>query len=49
MAAIGALLAGFLAGTIGQHPTLIGAITLFAAAALVVALSPLRDAPKLID
>lgn len=49
MAAIGALLAGFLAGTIGQPPTLIGAIALFAASAVSVALSPLRDAPNVID
>lgn len=49
MAAIGALLAGLLTGTIGQHPTLAAAIVLFAAAALAVALSPLRDAPAPMD
>ncbi len=49
MAAVGALLAGFLAGTNGENPTLAGAIALFAAAALVVALSPLRKATTSID
>lgn len=49
MAAIGALLAGFLAGTIGQRPTLVGVIALFAVAAVAVALSPLRNAPTVID
>jgi MFS family permease len=49
LAAIGALLAGFLAGTIGERPTLAGVIALFTAAAVAVALSPLRDAPTVVD
>jgi uncharacterized membrane protein YgaE (UPF0421/DUF939 family) len=44
MAALGALGAGLLVGLIGDHPTLIGVIIVFAAAALIAALSPLREA-----
>jgi hypothetical protein len=36
--------AGLLVGLIGDHPTLIGVIIVFAAAALIAALSPLREA-----
>src|SRR5580704_14300116 len=42
LAALGALLA---VGLIGDRPTLIGAVVAFAAAALIAALSPLREAP----
>jgi MFS family permease len=45
MAALGALIAGFVVGAIGDRPTLIGAVIIFAAAALTAALSPLREAP----
>jgi len=44
MAALGALTAGLVVGLIGDRPALIGVIIVFAAAALTVALSPLRDA-----
>jgi len=44
MAALGALGAGLLVGLIGDRPTLIGVIVVFAAAALIAALSPLREA-----
>jgi hypothetical protein len=43
MAALGALLAGLVVGLIGDRPTLIGVIIAFAAAALIAALSPLRE------
>jgi MFS family permease len=46
MAAVGALLAGLVAGLLGNRPTLIGVIVVFAAAALIAALSPLREAPS---
>lgn len=46
MAALGALVAGLLAGPIGDRPTLIGVIITLAAAALIAALSPLREAPS---
>jgi hypothetical protein len=44
MAALGALAAGLVVGLIGDRPTLIGVIIVFAAAALTAALSPLREA-----
>ncbi len=44
-AALGALVAGLAVGLIGDRLTLIGVITVFAAAALTAALSPLREAP----
>ncbi len=44
MAALGALIAGFVVGLIGDRATLIGMVIIFAAAALTVALSPLREA-----
>jgi MFS family permease len=44
MGALGALAAGLAAGLIGDRPTLFAAVTLFAAAALTAALSPLRQA-----
>jgi ABC-type molybdate transport system substrate-binding protein len=44
MAALGALVVGFVVGLIGDRPTLIGVIIVFAAAALTAALSPLREA-----
>lgn len=44
MAAIGALAAGLAAGLIGYRFTLIGVVVGFAAAALIAALSPLREA-----
>ena len=44
MAALGALVAGLVAGLIGDRPTLIGVIIVFTAAALTAALSPLREA-----
>jgi MFS family permease len=44
MGALGALVAGLAVGLIGDRPTLIGAVIVFAAAALTVALSPLRQA-----
>jgi predicted MFS family arabinose efflux permease len=44
MAALGALGAGLLVGLIGDRPTLIGVIVVFGAAALIAALSPLREA-----
>jgi MFS family permease len=43
--ALGALLAGIVVGLIGERPTLIGVIIVLAAAALIAALSPLREAP----
>jgi predicted MFS family arabinose efflux permease len=46
VAALGALTAGIVVGLIGYRPTLIGVILAFAAAALTVALSPLREAIK---
>jgi MFS family permease len=45
-AALGALIAGLLVGLIGDRPTLIGVIIVFAAAALTAALSPMRQAPN---
>jgi MFS family permease len=45
MAALGALLAGLVVGLIGDRNTLIGVTIVFAAAALIAALSPLREAP----
>jgi MFS family permease len=45
MAALGALIAGLVVGLIGERPTLIGVIIVFAAAALTAALSPLREEP----
>jgi predicted MFS family arabinose efflux permease len=45
LAALGALVAGLVVGSIGDRPTLIGVILAFAAAALIAALSPLREAP----
>jgi MFS family permease len=44
MAALGALGAGLLVGLIGDRPTLIGVIIVFATSALIAALSPLREA-----
>lgn len=46
MAAFGALSAGLAVGLIGDRITLIGVIVVFAAAALIAALSPLREAPN---
>lgn len=46
LAAIGALTAGLLVGLIGDRPTLIGVILLFAVAALTALLSPLRETPQ---
>jgi MFS family permease len=43
MGALGALVAGFVVGTIGDRPTLIVVIIAFAAAAVIVALSPLKE------
>ncbi len=45
LGALGALAAGLLVGLIGDRITLIGVILVFAAAALIAALSPLREAP----
>ena len=45
MAALGALVAGFIVGLIGDRPALIGVVIAFTAAALIAALSPLRAAP----
>lgn len=45
VAALGALLAGLLIGPIGDRCTLIGVIIAFAVAALIAALSPLREVP----
>lgn len=44
MGALGALVAGLVVGLIGDRPTLVGVIIVFAAAALTAALSPLREA-----
>jgi MFS family permease len=44
MAALGALIAGVGVGLAGDRPALIGAVMVFAAAALTIALSPLRQA-----
>ena len=44
MAALGALVAGLVVGLIGDRPALIGVIIVFAAAALIAALSPLHEA-----
>ncbi|MBD5785209.1 MFS transporter [Cellulosimicrobium terreum] len=44
LAALGALVAGVAVGLLGERPTLVGVVVAFAAAALVVALSPLREA-----
>ena len=46
MNALGALIAGLVAELIGDRPTLIGAVIVFAAAAVIAALSPLREAPN---
>ncbi len=46
MAVFGALIAGLAVGLIGDRRTLIGVIIGFAAAALIAALSPLREAPS---
>lgn len=46
MGALGALAAGLVVGALGDRPTLIGVIIAFAAAALIAALSPLREAPS---
>jgi MFS family permease len=43
MAALGAFIAGTLVGLIGDRITLIGVIIAFAAAAVIAALSPLRE------
>ena len=43
MGAMGALLAGALVGALGAQATLIGVVVVFGAAALVAALSPLRE------
>jgi MFS family permease len=43
MAALGALVGGLSVGLIGEHPTLIGVIVAFAAAAVTAASSPLRE------
>ena len=45
MGALGALMGGLAVGLIGDRLTLIGVIIVFAAAALIAALSPLREAP----
>ena len=42
-AALGAVIAGLLVGLIGERPTLIAVIIVFAVAALTAALSPLRE------
>jgi MFS family permease len=44
MGAVGALIAGLVVGRIGDRATLIGVIIVFAGAALIAALSPLREA-----
>jgi MFS family permease len=44
MAALGALIAGLVAGLTGDRPALIGVIIVLAASALIAALSPLRPA-----
>ncbi len=41
--ALGAVIAGLLVGLIGERPTLVGVIIVFAVAALIAALSPLRE------
>jgi MFS family permease len=46
MAALGALIAGLVVGLTGDRLTLIGVTIVFAAAALIAALSPLREAPN---
>jgi putative Ca2+/H+ antiporter (TMEM165/GDT1 family) len=46
MGALGALLAGFAVGLIGDRTTVIGVVIVSAAAALIGALSPLREAPS---
>ncbi|MEU6558104.1 MFS transporter [Nocardia nova] len=45
IAALGALVAGLLAGHIGNRLTLVGTVLVFAGAALTAALSPLRATP----
>jgi MFS family permease len=45
IAALGALIGGLAVGLIGDRATLIGMIIVFAAAALIAALSPLRETP----
>lgn len=42
MAALGAVIAGLLISVIGERPTLIGVIVVFAIATAIVAFSPLR-------
>ena len=44
MGAFGALIAGLVVGLVGDRLTLVGVIVAFAAAALIAALSPLREA-----
>jgi MFS family permease len=46
IAALGALMGGLAVGLIGDRATLLGMIIVFAAAALIAALSPLREAPN---
>ena len=46
MAAFGALIGGLLVGLIGDRLTLVAAVVTFLAAALVAALSPLRETPE---
>jgi MFS family permease len=46
MGALGALVAGLVVGLIGDRPTLIAVIIVLAVAALIAALSPLREAPS---
>jgi MFS family permease len=46
MAAFGALIAGLAVGLIGERTTLIGVIIAFTTAALIAALSPLREPPN---
>ncbi|WP_084161067.1 MFS transporter [Nocardia sp. BMG51109] len=49
IAAFGALIAGILAGQIGNRLTLVCTVVVFAVAALAAALSPLGDAPRAVD
>jgi MFS family permease len=46
IAALGAVIGGLAVGLIGDRATLVGMIIIFAAAALIAALSPLREAPN---
>ena len=46
MGALGALIAGLVVGLLGDRPTLIAVVIAFTTAALIAALSPLKEASQ---